>query len=79
MEHDLALVVRTSPAPELVADETRLERCCLPERFLSGRLDVVMAVDQDCGCVRVIAGPGGEHRGMSGGLPGLDEREARVP
>ena len=79
VEEDLTLVVSRSSGAQLLARDRGLERRRLPELERRDRLDVVVAVHDDRGRVRVVAGPLGEDGGQALGLPHLGDREAGVP
>ncbi|GAA2936218.1 hypothetical protein GCM10020221_34950 [Streptomyces thioluteus] len=87
VEEHLALVVGGAAPVEPAVLEDGLERVGVPAVLAGGRLDVVVAVDQDRGGVVVPGGPLREDRGgavalaavaVRPRLPDLDGRETRL-
>ena len=64
VRHDAGLVIRRSPAEQTVTANRRFERGRLPVFVFSGRLDVVVCVQQD-GRLAVSSGARREHRGLA--------------
>lgn len=79
VEEHLALVVGRPARVEAVLADDGLEGLAVPAVLAGGGLDVVMAVDEDRGCLGVVRGPLGEDGGGARGRPDLGGGEAGLP